>query len=240
MKDRLRNPQWWASNQGTLAGIAIALGLVAALFYLLVLLVGLAISISATLGLTHWHWWVGLGFFGLTVSKCWLGEDEEAEARLQGHSLSTPGADETTRLSSAPCTPQFRRQIRAIGPVPVEDRCRLMNLRQLQELEALQRLAPTEDELLQAGEMADAGLRLAYPQLYERLDAEQRREESPAPIDHEAATEIGRDLLATEERLRSIALRLPLAGHKDLHLALNGMLNEVDRVAKVLAERWGE
>jgi hypothetical protein len=98
----------------------------------------------------------------------------------------------------------------------------------------------SDEQLIEAREMADAGLRLAYPQLFERLDGERRQEEEPAPIDHEDAAAIGVGLLQIEEELRSIALRLPLAGHKDLHLALNGMLNEVDRIAKVLAERWGE
>lgn len=70
MKDRLRNPKWWASNQGTLAGIAIALGFVTAIFYLLALLIGAALSMSAALGMSHWYWWLGFGMFGLTTTAC--------------------------------------------------------------------------------------------------------------------------------------------------------------------------
>lgn len=108
------------------------------------------------------------------------------------------------------------------------------------ELERLNRLAPTDEELAQAAEMADAGLRLAYPQLHERLEAERHQEEEPAPVEHEDATAIGVDLLEIEERLRAIAMRLPIKGHHDLHLALNGMLNEVSRLGGVLAKRWAQ
>jgi hypothetical protein len=116
-----------------------------------------------------------------------------------------------------------------------------MNHRELRECERLRELAPTQEELLEARDLVDAGLRLAFPQLFERLiERPPLQKEEGAPIGHEDAAAIGGSLLEIEERLRAIALRLPLAGHTDLHLALNGMLNEVDRLAKTLAERWGD
>lgn len=112
-----------------------------------------------------------------------------------------------------------------------------MNHRDLQRLEAL---APTDEQLLEAREAADLGLRLVCPQLYERLARERAPEEAPATINHEDAAAIGADLLSIRERVLRMGARLPLEGNKDLHLAFNGMVNEVDRIAGVLAERWGD
>jgi hypothetical protein len=113
-----------------------------------------------------------------------------------------------------------------------------VNHRDLQRLEAL---APTDEQLLEARESADLGLRLVFPQLFESLEREQAaEEETPATIDHETATAIGADLLELRERVLALGLKLPLEGNADLHLAFNAMLNEIDRLGGVIAERWGE
>jgi hypothetical protein len=112
-----------------------------------------------------------------------------------------------------------------------------VNHRDLKRLDAL---APTDEQLLEARESADLGLRLVFPQLYERLGREQAREEMPATIDHETAAAIGADLLELRERILALEVKLPLEGNVDLHLAFNAMLNEIDRLGGVVAERWGE
>jgi hypothetical protein len=71
----LREPEWWKGCQATLAGVAICLGFAACLLYLFSLFVGAALELSATLGMSHWYGWLGLGFFGLTLGVCVGGEE---------------------------------------------------------------------------------------------------------------------------------------------------------------------
>jgi hypothetical protein len=96
---------------------------------------------------------------------------------------------------------------------------------------------PSIEELIEARDRTDAGLRLALPQLFD--DVEPQKAEAPASIDHETAKEIGNDLLEVQGAVSRIALALPLKGHMDIHLALNGMGNEVDRLLALVSERWG-
>ena len=67
---KLRDADWWMSNQGTIAGIFIAIGFLACVFYLAHLIFAAVFSVFATLGFSHWHWWMGFGIFGLTGVKC--------------------------------------------------------------------------------------------------------------------------------------------------------------------------
>lgn len=98
-------------------------------------------------------------------------------------------------------------------------------------------LETTDEKLVEAREMADAGLRLVLPQLFEQVE---EAPDTPEPVAHEDATVIGTELLAIKESVTRMGVRLPLEGYKDLHLAFNGLLNEVDRIGAVLAERWGD
>jgi hypothetical protein len=107
-----------------------------------------------------------------------------------------------------------------------------VNHRDLKPLEA------TDEELLAAREMTDAGLGSAMPQFFERLTHKPEPEGRPA-LDHELATATGADLLELRERVLAMGARLPLE-NQDIHLAFNAMVNEIDRLAGVIAERWGE
>jgi hypothetical protein len=99
---------------------------------------------------------------------------------------------------------------------------------------------PSEQELLEARERADAGFRLALPHLAERLGlGAKEAAQTKATIDHQTATRVGTKLLEAHEAVMDAALELPLEGQMDLHLAFNGLVNELDRISQVLAERWG-
>lgn len=109
---KLRDTDWWASNQGTIAGIFIALGFLACVFYLAHLIFAVALSIFATLGMTHWYGWLGFGLFGFTFGVCVVGVDEDAEPRR--------------RCVVIPLRPAPRERIKAMGGgntrVTAEDR----------------------------------------------------------------------------------------------------------------------
>lgn len=93
---------------------------------------------------------------------------------------------------------------------------------------------PTIDELVEARECTDAGLRLAFPQLFERA--------APAPepdieVDTETASKVGADLAEARQKLIDAGMHLDLEGNVDLHLRLNALVNDIDRFGAVLAER---
>lgn len=112
-----------------------------------------------------------------------------------------------------------------------------MEHRELREMEALRNVAPTNEELLEAAERADAGHKLAYPRLFDQSTAGEP-EQPVARIDHKTAKTIGSELLDMQGSIFRTALALPLEGHMDIHLALNGLGNEVERLLKVVSERW--
>jgi hypothetical protein len=93
---------------------------------------------------------------------------------------------------------------------------------------------PTLDQLADARERADAGLRLAFPQLYERPAP------SPEPVvevDSETVGKVGSDLAQARQKVIDAGMHLDLEGNVDLHLRLNALVNEIDRFGAVLAER---
>lgn len=108
---KLRDTDWWASNQGTIAGIAIGLAVAFLFIYLGTLIVGAARELFATLGFSHWHWWLGFGFFGLSFGVCAAGEDGDPGPR---------------RCVVVPLRPAPRERIKAMGGgntrVTAEDR----------------------------------------------------------------------------------------------------------------------
>jgi hypothetical protein len=96
--------------------------------------------------------------------------------------------------------------------------------------------SPTINELIEARERADAGLRLAMPQLAERLGVGEDHPE-PEPIAAEAFERTGSDLLDIRAALVVAGARFPLKGHVAIHQALNGLVNGVDDLAALLSER---
>ena len=63
-------------------------------------------------------------------------------------------------------------------------------------------------------------------------------EPQPEPIDEETAKKTASDLLDIRAALVVAAARIPLDGNKDLHLRLNGLLNEVDDLGVLLSDWW--
>lgn len=102
----------------------------------------------------------------------------------------------------------------------------------------LEGLAPSNEELMEAAERADAGHKLAFPQLFDQSSAAARS--TVATIDHESASAAGNELLDIKASIDKVALALPLEGQMDIHLALNVMGNEVEWLLALVSERWGE
>jgi len=94
-------------------------------------------------------------------------------------------------------------------------------------------------ELIEARERTDAGVRLAMPQLAEQLGvaAPASPAEAPAEIGEEEAGAVGRALDGAREKVQEAGVALPLEGHIDLHLRFNAVINEIDRIGAILAER---
>jgi len=93
---------------------------------------------------------------------------------------------------------------------------------------------PTIDQLVDARERTDAGMRLALPHLFERP--------APAPepvveVDAETAQAIGVDLGEAAQKVIHAGMHLGLEEHPDLHLRLNAIVNEINDFGAVLAER---
>lgn len=100
-------------------------------------------------------------------------------------------------------------------------------------------IEPTLEQLVEAREQVDAGLRLAFPQLHEQIAAGvQGAPADKKAVDHEIATEVGTKLLDARKAIMDAGVALPLDGQVDLHLAFSGLLNEIDRVTGELAQRW--
>lgn len=102
----------------------------------------------------------------------------------------------------------------------------------------------TNAELVEAVERVDRGFRLALPELARQIglggpDPDPTRQEVKHPVDHAIATEVGMKLLDARRAIVEAGLALPLEGQMDLHLAFNGLVNEVDRITGELADRWG-
>jgi hypothetical protein len=95
---------------------------------------------------------------------------------------------------------------------------------------------PTINELIEARERADAGLRLAMPQLAERLGAGEPDPE-PEPIAAEAIERTGSDLLDIRAALMVAAGRFPLKDNDEIHGWINALVNGTDALAALLSER---
>jgi hypothetical protein len=98
------------------------------------------------------------------------------------------------------------------------------------------KLAASDEELIEARERADAGLRLALPQFMESLDAHDPPS-SQEPVSKEAYKRTGSDLLDIRAALIVIGRRYPLEGYGDIHGTVNDLVNRVDHLGSVLSER---
>jgi hypothetical protein len=101
----------------------------------------------------------------------------------------------------------------------------------------------TDAELVEAVERVDRGFRLALPELAQEIglggEGGEKPQREPRPVDHATATEVGSRLLDARKAVMEAGVALPLDGQADLHLALNGLVNEIDRITGELADRWG-
>lgn len=94
------------------------------------------------------------------------------------------------------------------------------------------------ERLIEAREQADGGVRLAMPQLAEMIGlGATHPSQPPAELDAETAEAAGRALGRAREEVVAAALPVPFEGHDDLHLRFNGLVNEMDRIGAILAER---
>lgn len=97
----------------------------------------------------------------------------------------------------------------------------------------------TDAELVEAREQADAGLRLAFPQLAERASSPEVAERQP--LNPETAERVADDLATGRGELMAALKRLDLDreqdGAADLHLRIGAVVNELDDISALLAER---
>jgi hypothetical protein len=92
-------------------------------------------------------------------------------------------------------------------------------------------------QLIEARERTDAGVRLAMPQLAEQIGlGAPHPKETPPAIEPEAVDQSGAALGRGREAVMAAALPLPLE-HEDIHLRINAVVNEIDRIGAILAER---
>lgn len=95
---------------------------------------------------------------------------------------------------------------------------------------------PTLEELVEAREQMDAGLRLAFPMLTEQVASEPAK---PRPtISHEEGTAAAHELLNAEDALRKAARAVALEGNITFHLHLNVALNELREAGSELTDGW--
>jgi len=95
-------------------------------------------------------------------------------------------------------------------------------------------------QLIDARERTDAGVRLAMPQLAEQIGLGGAHPEgTPPEIEADDARRAGVALGKCREQ--AIAAALPLSFEQsDLHLRLNALVNEIDRIGAILAERTAD
>lgn len=98
--------------------------------------------------------------------------------------------------------------------------------------------ATSDEELIEAREQADAGIRAAMPQFMESLArVESGAAPEPEPVSAEAIQKSGSDLLDIRAALKVIAHRFPLEGNEEVHGWVNALINGTDALAALLAER---
>lgn len=103
-------------------------------------------------------------------------------------------------------------------------------------------LETTGEQLIEAREHADAGIRLAFPQLLSRLAEGQRPEEdtTAAPVDHSVAAKVATHLMDADDAIWEASKALPLEGQLELHHALQSVKKEIGSIAKELDRRWSD
>lgn len=103
-------------------------------------------------------------------------------------------------------------------------------------------LETTDQELAEALERADAGNRLAFPQLLSQMAERSRPAEdtSTAPVEHEVAAKVAAHLMDADDAIWEAAKALPLEGQPALHLALQSVKGQVASIAKELDRRWSD
>lgn len=130
--------------------------------------------------------------------------------------------------------PAFGRQCRCDDPLdPIEASPKVRDLFRRD-------LLPSEAELVEAREMADGGVRLAMPWLFDGLGGAHH----PEPMDVEDVTRLA-DYLATarDELVRGAMKTLDRArdreGASELHLKVGEVVLDIENLQRELAERYG-
>src|ERR1044072_142696 len=93
---------------------------------------------------------------------------------------------------------------------------------------------PTVSDRAEALERAENGDRLALAMLLSQPDAPPAAE----VLDAAAAKEVASFLLTARESALEAAKKIPLNGHLALHRKLNELVNTIDDIGAVLAERY--
>jgi hypothetical protein len=96
--------------------------------------------------------------------------------------------------------------------------------------------SPTQEELIDARERTDAGMRLAFPHLFDRSDPPPF---VPPPLDAEAEKRVSSKLLDAQAAIHEAAMEVPLEGEPTLHERFNALRTELDYIAVSLTERFG-
>lgn len=94
----------------------------------------------------------------------------------------------------------------------------------------------SQEELIEARERTDAGIRLACPYLFDR---EKSASFVPPALDSESAQRVSSKLLDAEVAIKAAGREIPLEGEQALHKQLNGLVNQIGDIGAVLAERFG-
>jgi hypothetical protein len=95
----------------------------------------------------------------------------------------------------------------------------------------------TDADLIEAREQADAGLRLAFPQLAERAVAG-AKVPGTAIMEARVAEAISDRLASARQELIGAMKLADLAEDRALHVDLGERVNGLDDLGAVLAERW--
>lgn len=98
---------------------------------------------------------------------------------------------------------------------------------------------PSIQELIEARDRADGGVRLAMPSLFDGLGGAAERE----PLDPEVAAAVVADLATMREEGIAAMKQLDRCrdqdGAADLHVRVGRIVNGIDDLSALLVERWG-
>lgn len=100
-------------------------------------------------------------------------------------------------------------------------------------------LEATSAELVEAAERMDAGCRPIVPMLYDGLGADPvpPRPARSIEIDPDVSKFVAGEFWDAREAILGAGKALPLQGHIDLHLRFNALVDEIDDLGSILAER---